>query len=304
VIVAAVICSLLACVAAVVVAARRRPATVLPFGIDAPRALLVGAALVAAALAVAVSSFAAAPRSQRQPVALGAGTTMLVVDLSGSIGPPEYTTIRKTLFALGAQRNRHAGLVFFSDSAAEVLPPQTPAAELREIARFFGPAKPHALLDRAAGSPSASYAGVTVGDSTNPWMDAFEGGTSIFRGLDLARTTLERVHARGGQIVLISDLADGGDVRTRSALLRIAAAKIQLRVVGLEPTPQAKQVYLEVFGPQVFVKNPKLAATESPDRPEPAQGTRRLVPAATLAIVLLGAFGCWLTPLRLRQEQH
>jgi hypothetical protein len=300
---AAVICSLLGCVAAVVVAARRRPGSVLPFGVVAARARLVAAALAAAALAVVAGSSIAAPRSQPQPIALGAGTTMLVVDLSGSIGPPQYTTIRKTLFALGAQRNRHAGLVFFSDSAAEVLPPETPAAELRDVARFFGPPK-QPPLDGGAGTPSASYTGVTLGDASNPWMDAFDGGTSIYRGLDVARTTLERVHARGGQIVLISDLADGGDPRTRAALLRIAAAQIQLRVVGLQPTPQAKLPYLQVFGPQVFVDNPKLAATTVPDKSERAQGTRRLVPAAALAIVLLGAFGWWLTPLRLRRERR
>jgi hypothetical protein len=133
-------------------------------------------------------------------------------------------------------------------------------------------------------------------------MDAFNGGTAIYRGLALARTRLERLQARNGQIVLISDLEDGGDPRTRSALLRIAGAGMKLRVVGLGPSDEAKKVYLQVFGPQVFVKDPTLAATAAPDRPTRTLGTRKLIPAAALVIVLIGALGCGWTPVRLQRS--
>jgi hypothetical protein len=251
-----------------------------------------------AALTVVVGSFVWTPRAQTQPMTLGAGTTMLVVDLSGSVGPKQYLTIRRTLTALAAQRNRHAGLVFFSDSAAEVLPPQTPASELGEVTRFFSAdaAPMFGGLEVTAGS--------RAGDSLNPWINAFEGGTAIYRGLNVARRALERAHATHGQIVLVSDLADYQSPRTRTALLRIAAAKLQLRVVGLDPTEESKQMYLDVFGPQVFVSKPQLAGSIEGDRPERPGGTRRLVPAALLGVVLLALFGRWQTPLRLRGAER
>jgi hypothetical protein len=289
----ALCCSLLCCIAAVTLAVRRAPAPAFPFRIAARRTRLAAAGCLVAALAVVVGAFVSMPRSQAQPVRLGAGTTMLVVDLSGSIGPSQYTTIRRTLAALGAQRSRHAGLVFFSDSAAEVLPPQTPASELAEVTRFFvGDAQPAVAGDATSAGPDDLKA--------NPWINAFNGGTAIYRGLDVARRALEQAHARRGQIVLISDLADLQSPRTRTALLRIAAAKLQLRVVGLNPTQQSKQMYLDVFGPQVFVSLPRLAASVEGDRPGQARGTRMLVPAAVLAVLLLGLFGRWQTPLRLR----
>jgi hypothetical protein len=232
-----------------------------------------------------------APRSQTQPVTLGAGTTMLVVDLSGSIGPAQYATIHKTLTVLGAQANRHVGLVFFSDMATEVLPPQTPASELAAVSRFFV-GDPRPTLEEADAVKG------------NPWMDAFAGGTAIYRGLNVARRALEQARVRHGQIVLISDLADDQILRTRTALLRIAAAKLQLRVVGLNPTEQAKLVYLDVFGPQVFVASPTLAASARGDRPERATGTRKPIPAALFAVVLLALFAWRQTPLRLRAAER
>jgi Mg-chelatase subunit ChlD len=299
ILIAALCGSLLGCIAAAALVLRRAPAPSFPFRITSRRTRIAAAASLVAALTVVVGSFLWTPRSQTQPVTLGAGTTMLVVDLSGSVGPKQYSTIRQTLTALGAQRNRHAGLVFFSDSAAEVLPPQTPASELGEVSRFFvGDAQP--VLD---GVTVAAGASSTNSGTANPWIDAFEGGTAIYRGLNVARRALEQAHARHGQIVLISDLADYESPRTRTALLRIAAAKLQLRVVGLDPTEAAKQIYLDVFGPQVFVSKPKLAGSVGGDRPERASGTRTLVPAAVLGVVLLALFGLWQTPLRLRRAE-
>jgi hypothetical protein len=289
----ALCCALLGCIAAVALAVRRAPVPAFPFRIAVRRTRVAAVGCLVAVLAVVVGALVFTPRAQTQPVRLGAGTTMLVVDLSGSIGPAQYTTIRRTLAALGAQRNRHAGLVFFSDSAAEVLPPQTPASELAEVTRFFvGDAQPAVAGDAVSPGVDALKA--------NPWINAFNGGTAIYRGLDVARLALEQAHARHGQIVLISDLADLESPLTRTALLRIAAAKLQLRVVGLNPTQQSKRMYLDVFGPQVFVSIPKLAASVEGDRPEQARGTRLLVPAAVLTILLLGLFGRWQTPLRLR----
>jgi hypothetical protein len=284
--------SLLCCIAAVALAVQRAPASALPFRIASRRTRIAAGGCLAIVLAVVVGSLVWAPRSQTQPVTLGAGTSMVVVDLSGSIGPLQYSTIHTTLAALGAQPNRHVGLVFFSDSATEVLPPATPASELAAVTRFFV---------RDPRDPILST-GETL--KANPWMNAFAGGTAIFRGLNLARRALEQAHARHGQIVLISDLADNRDPRTRTALLRIAASKLQLRVVGLDPTEDSKRMYLNVFGQRVFVANPTLATSVQADRPERATGTRTLIPAAMLAILLLALFAWWQTPLQLRMAER
>ena len=287
ILVAALCCSLLACIAVAVFALRRAPASAFPFRIASRRTRIAAVGCLAAALAVVVGLLVWTPRTQTQPVTLGAGTTVLVVDLSGSIGPVQYATIHKTLTALGSQPNRHVGLVFFSDVATEVLPPETPASELAAVSRFF------------VGDPRPTFP-ESEPLKGNPWMDAFAGGTAIYRGLNVARRALEQARVRHGQIVLISDLADDQILRTRTALLRIAAAKLQLRVVGLDPTPQAKRLYLDVFGPQVFVASPTLAGSVRGDRPERATGTRTPIPAALLAVVLLAVFAWRQTPLRLR----
>jgi hypothetical protein len=317
ILVAALCCSLVSCVVAVALALRRVPGAGFAFRVTSRRTRIAAVGCLVAALAIIAGSFISAPRSQTQPVALGAGTTMLVVDLSGSIGPWQYTAIRQTLTALGAQPNRHAGLIFFSDSAAQVLPPQTPASELAAVARFFVRDVPQPLLDRGATRPRPS-SGPTSMDlykyraqglsspspETNPWMNAFEGGTAIYHGLNMARRVLVQAHAHHGQIVLISDLDDGQDPRTRTALLRIAAERLQMRVVGLDPTDASRRMYVSVFGPQVFASNPKLAASAHGDRLERASGTRTLIPAALLTVLLLGLFSSWQTPLRLRAAER
>jgi hypothetical protein len=291
ILVAALVCSLLCCIAAVALALRRAPASALPFRITSRRTRIAAVSCLAAVFAIIIGLLVSAPRSQTQPVTLGAGTTVLVVDLSGSIGPAQYATIHKTLTVLGAQPNRHVGLVFFSDIATEVLPPQTPASELAAVSRFF------------VGDPQATLKH-TDALKGNPWMDAFAGGTAIYRGLNVARRALEQVRARHGHIVLISDLADDQVLRTRTELLRIAAAKLQLRVLGLDPTEEAKRLYLDVFGPQVFVASPTLAASTHGDQPERATGTRKPIPAALFAVVLLALFAWRQTPLRLRAAER
>ena len=314
---AALVCSLLGCIAAVALALRRAPAAVFPFRIRSRRTRIAAVGCLVAALAIVVGSFVWAPRSQTQPVTLGAGTTMLVVDLSGSIGPVQYATIRKTLTVLGAQPNRHAGLVFFSDSAAQVLPPQTPASELASVARFFVRDVPQPVLNagwtapRPASGPTSldlySYGPQGLSDGSlkaNPWMSAFEGGTAIYRGLNVARRALEQAHAHHGQIVLISDLEDGQDPRTRTALLRIAAAKLQLRVVGLNPTEEARRMYLDVFGPQVFASKPEARRLCSGRPAGTGERNAQADSGGSARVLLLALIGWWQTPLRLRAAER
>ena len=101
--------------------------------------LALGAVLAGLlAAAVATSSGSAVPR----PVATAGGTnTEIVLDVSGSISgltlPPVGRALRS--IARSAGRTGTVGLIVFSDSAVEALPPGTPVRELKPFVRFFTP---------------------------------------------------------------------------------------------------------------------------------------------------------------------
>ncbi|MFL5929416.1 MAG: hypothetical protein ACJ77E_20985, partial [Gaiellaceae bacterium] len=114
--------------------------------------------------------------------------SVVVLDLSGSIGPEASATIVRTLRAVAAQGG-HAGLVLFSDATQEAVPPTAPAGTLRAYVRFFA---------RANGS----------GLPHNPWTDSFSAGTQIGRGLAAARLALRRAGIEHGRVILVSDVND------------------------------------------------------------------------------------------------
>ena len=96
---------------------------------------------LAAALAVAAAAALAAAWALRpaKPALLPAGTTgVIVLDVSTSIGVRTHKQIAHTLATAAQTRDRY-GLVLFSDSAYEALPPGTPSAELRRYERLFRP---------------------------------------------------------------------------------------------------------------------------------------------------------------------
>ena len=98
------------------------------------RLRLVLAALVCAAVAAA---FLIARRPQRSGSVLPTGTNGIVVlDLSASISSDTYARIATTLHDLARSHGRF-GLVVFSDTAYQALPPGTPSAKLVPFARFF-----------------------------------------------------------------------------------------------------------------------------------------------------------------------
>ena len=66
--------------------------------------------------------------------------TIVVLDLSASIGSDTYSRIGATLASLARSRGRY-GLVVFSGEAYEALPPGTPAEDLAPLVRYFVPSK-------------------------------------------------------------------------------------------------------------------------------------------------------------------
>lgn len=277
-----------------------------------------------AALAVLAAAAATAPRTVSRPVDLGAGTTMLVVDLSGSIGAPQYAAIAAAMNSMArATPNRHVGLVFFSDSAAEALPPQTPAAVLRKIARFFGPdtfmAAPNKPLPPA--QPKPKYPPVPSGafgsDSwapqlklpspppqlvhANPWVAAFDGGTYIARGLEVARKALAGAGVKHGQVILFSDLADGAPYQLAEEILRDNRAGIRLRVVPLGAAEDDLTTWRRLTGPGSVIPNPTVLGDEQHDRFYGGVSPTTLIPFALLFAAFVGFLVWWRAPLRLKE---
>jgi hypothetical protein len=173
------------------------------------------------------------------------GTSVVVMDFSYSITGGSYKLIVNALRKIVAAGNP-IGLVGFSDSAYELLPPGTPARELEPVARLFVPI------------PTRN------GDlrfPSSPWAP-LQGGTRISAGLNLADAALRREHVRNGSVILISDLETTSDdasnvVDSVSALQRHGYA---LHLIGLEPTDPSLHFFQGLVGRRAFIQERSITA--------------------------------------------
>jgi hypothetical protein len=181
----------------------------------------VGLAVSLLALVLAAAASARHPQLNKQPLASPKAGGMLVLDLSASISSDTFSRIGQTLTDIAARGGRY-GLVLFSSTAYEALPPGTPASALRPIIRYFR------LPKNVAPGEQPTY-------PVNPWTNSFTGGTQIARGLDLARQIELQNHARHPAVVLISDLQDDPNDLSRltEVLTGYKAEKISLTVIPL-----------------------------------------------------------------------
>jgi hypothetical protein len=185
------------------------------------RAVAVG---VLAVLLAAVALTTGVVHASARPTS----ATVVVLDLSGSIGPEASATIVRTLRAVSSQGGR-AGLVLFSDATQEAVPPTAPAGTLRAYVRFFARAK-------------AKEAGLTH----NPWTDSFSAGTQIGRGLAAARLALRRAGIERGRVILVSDVSDAVldvPLMRRELLAYARDPNIELRLAAV-PSNDASAVAL------------------------------------------------------------
>jgi len=196
------------------------------FARPALRARFLRLSLATATLAlVVVAAATARGLDTREEGILPSGTTgVVVIDLSLSIADEDYHALRRALRRLIAE-DASIGLVVFSDVAYELLPPGTPASELRPILRLLIPPR--------------------LGTPVNPWTQTFRAGTRISTALELARGMLERDNVQAGSILLVSDLETAPDdvpavARTVDALRR---SSIELRVFGLAPSNDARVLF-------------------------------------------------------------
>jgi len=168
----------------------------------------------------------------------GTCTGVVALDMSASISGPTYARVATTLRGI-VNANESIGLVMFSDTGYELLPPNSPPGALQQFIPFFTPLR---------------FYGSTPVFGETPW-DTFSGGTKIATGLEAARVALRRAHITCGSILLVSDLddsnADEGALEQEAILLR--SQHIPVRIVPLFPTIADVHLFGALFGGNAFV---------------------------------------------------
>ncbi len=187
-----------------------------------------------------------------------------MLDLSLSIVDDQSGIVRRTLQTL-VEADAPVGLVVFSDIPYELLPPGTPAKELRPLIRML--------------TPDAD------GKVVNPWSDAFRAGTRISTALDLAHDMLVGDRVNDGSILLVSDLETAPDdvPDTAKVLRAIQRSGTPVRLLALGPSSDARALFGGILGPGAFtpiVDGPARAA-------EPPDARRRPLPKTLLLLGLL-----------------
>jgi len=199
----------------------------------------VVAAIAVALLIGAVVSQTTSPTaiSSRETTSSG----VIVLDVSRSISPQREVEIR-TLLKHFATQSQHVGLVFFSDTGYELLPPGTPGTELTPIIHYFTPFKATPQAKKLSLLPT-------------PWDDTFRGGTEISTGLQAARQALLRQGIHNQPVVLVSDLNTfSNDLPNVSrAIIQLRQDHIPLRIVALEPTVGDRELFARLAGPNAFL---------------------------------------------------
>ena len=163
-----------------------------------------------------------------RPRSLPQGTNgVVVLDVSASISKETYARIAATLERLARSRGRY-GLVLFSDTAYQALPPGTPARSSGAFERFFR-------------VPQATTPGGTPHPPRNPWSDHVQRRHADLDGsLGLRSTSSGPGTSAAPLVILVSDLDDdAGDIeRLTSVALAYRKLGIPIRVVGLNPSPE------------------------------------------------------------------
>ena len=186
--------------------------------------VVVAAILVALVVVALIAALRLRPTASALLPSSASG--VIVLDLSASISSDTYARISATLDRL-IRSDGSYGLVVFSDTAYQALPPGTPARELRPLARFFNVAP-------------RSSPGALPDVPRSPWSDSFSAGTRISTGLELALDVIRRDRLERPAVLLVSDLDDDtGDLdRVSRVAIAYRRAGIPLHVVGLNPSPE------------------------------------------------------------------
>jgi hypothetical protein len=236
------------------------------------------AAAAVLALAIAMSFARGADVRATSYFASGDGG-IVVLDLSTSVERSKYRRVQRVLRSLAMTGSR-VGLVVFSDSAYEALPPGTRGEELTPLLRFFPVPREPRSREEAERTAQRDF-GITT-----PWSGTFRGGTRISTGLREARQLVNRDRIANPSVLLVSDLDDAGIDRPAltQELIRYERSGIDLRIVPLFPNPEDRALFGQVVGPEKFVLNKELL------RNSEVEERQTLVGDFPLAFVLVAAF--------------
>ena len=249
------------------------------------RVILALALLGTLALLFDVAGSAGAGRAAVFPE--GTSTGVVALDMSASISGPTYARVATTLRGI-VNANQSIGLVMFSDTAYELLPPNSPPGALLQFIPFF--------------TPLRFYGGTPIFDQS-PW-DTFMGGTRVASGLEMARKALIRAKVKHGAILLVSDLDDAASDEGLLAAeaLRLRADHIPVRIVPLFAAAVDLHFFTALFGqnalvdPSVFTHTAKRHA-ESVAAPAPWT----LLLLGALFVVLLAGNERWNSRLQVER---
>jgi hypothetical protein len=211
--------------------------------------LRLGLAAALAGLLVAVWLLARTQQTEPSSYFGGGRSGVAVIDFSTSIDPSRYRRIARVLRTF-ADTAQPTGLVVYSDTAYEAVPPGTRGEVLRPLLRFFE-------------APSRFRPGFRIPES--PWTGSFRGGTRISAGMRVARQMLERDGIRRGSVLVVSDLDDSPfdtSALTQEAL-RYREEGIDLRLVPLQPSQEDRELFTRLFGRSAFVANRELVANSA-----------------------------------------
>jgi hypothetical protein len=187
---------------------------------------------------------------------------VVVLDLSSSIDEQKAQRAQRVLRSLAETEGR-VGLVVFSDTAYEMLPPDTRSEELRPLLRFFEapPDFRRPVFGRRRFDPR------TAPDrrEESPWSLSFRGGTKISTGLAEARSIIHREGDHSLSVLLLSDLDNSGF--DGSALLEEVSAydreRLRLRVIPLFPAEEDRAFFERVVGQEAMIERTELVRNTS-----------------------------------------
>jgi hypothetical protein len=229
-------------------------------------------------------------------------STVLVIDSSSSVDAPRRALVGR---ALGKLVDAHSsfGIVFFSDTAYEAVPPNTRWTEIEPLLRFFHDAPP--VRRDLTGRPIRSK----EERLSDPWV-GIRAGTSISTGLGLARTILQQEHHPNAGVLLMSDLDNSvfdNPLLTRT-LTEYAAEHIPLRVLPLKATREDEAFFATALGKDALVTDAELAPSSAGSASAvvtaAAPAPTSLVGAALILLLLLGANEHWAAQLRWRDHRE
>jgi len=219
-------------------------------------------ALAVAALGLLLAAYGLSRDLEALPTsyfATGSGG-IVVLDLSTSVDAQKSQRVQRVLQSFAETEGR-VGLIVFSDSAYEMLPPDTRSEELRPLLPFFDQG-PVGVAQRGFGGRrgGGNAAPAQRPREESPWSLAFRGGTRISTGLAEARAVISREGNHDLSVLLLSDLDDSGfdTSALTEELVSYERDGIRLRVVPLFPAPEDRRLFTQIAGKNVFVDRPEL----------------------------------------------